>query len=75
MDSWLSAALDYVPRWVAFQMRPLEQPGCVVTVAHKGKVVLDQAFGQADLASGTPLTARHRFRVASHPKASPPRAS
>jgi CubicO group peptidase (beta-lactamase class C family) len=68
MDGWLSAALDYVPRWVAFQTRLLEQPGCAVAVAHKGEVVLDQAFGQADLASGTPLTARHRFRVASHSK-------
>jgi CubicO group peptidase (beta-lactamase class C family) len=49
-------------------MRQSEQPGCVIAVAHKGRIVLEQAFGYADAAAGAPLTARHRFRVASHSK-------
>ena len=68
MDTWLAAALDYLPKWLGFQMLATEQPGCVVAVAHKGKVVLDLAFGHADIKRGTPLTPRHRFRVASHSK-------
>jgi CubicO group peptidase (beta-lactamase class C family) len=68
MDKWLSAALDYLPRWLAFQMRQSEQPGCALAVAHKGRLVLEQAFGHADLAKRIPLAARHRFRVASHSK-------
>ena len=34
----------------------------------KNRIVLEQAFGHADLAKGIRLTPRHRFRVASHSK-------
>ncbi len=68
MPPWLAPALDYIPRWLGFQMRALERPGCAVAIAHDGKVVLDRAFGHADLIAGIPLTPRHRFRVASHSK-------
>ena len=68
MEGWLEAALDYVPRWIELQRQLLEQPGCAVAVAHRGEVVLEAAFGLADIASGEPLTPRHRFRVASHSK-------
>ena len=68
MERWLAAALDYVPRWIDYQMRLTEQPGCALAVTHRGKVVLDAAFGHADLARGLALTPRHRFRVASHSK-------
>jgi len=68
MAKWLPAALDYIPRWLDFQMRLTEQPGCVVAVAENGKVVLEQAFGTAELGRRTALTPRHRFRVASHSK-------
>jgi D-alanyl-D-alanine carboxypeptidase len=68
VDKWLAAALDYIPRWIAHQMRLTEQPGCALAIAHKGKPVLDVAFGHADLARGLALTPRHRFRVASHSK-------
>jgi len=65
---WLKPALDYLPRWIEFQMRQHAQPGCVLAVGHKGRIVLEAAFGHADLAKGTRLTPRHRFRVASHSK-------
>src|SRR5437588_7933540 len=68
MPKWLPAALDYIPRWLEFQMRESEQPGCVVAIGDKGEIVLEQAFGSADLDQGTALTPRHRFRVASHSK-------
>ena len=68
MDTSLSAALDYIPRWIEHQMRLTEQPGCVIAVAKNGQLVFEQAFGHADLATGSALTPRHRFRVASHSK-------
>lgn len=68
MDRWLGAALDYAPKWIAHQMRISELPGCAVAVAHRGQVVLEAAFGHADLARGIALSPRHRHRVASHSK-------
>jgi D-alanyl-D-alanine carboxypeptidase len=68
MDAWLSAALDYVPRWIDFQVQHVDQPGCSIAVAHKGEIVLEEAFGTANLSTGEALTPRHRFRVASHSK-------
>src|SRR5690348_6191612 len=68
MDTWLAAALDYIPRWIEFQLRHTDQPGCVVAAATGGEIVMEQAFGVADIATGERLTPRHRFRVASHSK-------
>jgi len=66
--AWLDAALAYISQWLGYQMRLSEQPGCAIAIAYKGVVVLDAAFGHADLATGEKLTPRHRFRVASHSK-------
>jgi D-alanyl-D-alanine carboxypeptidase len=66
MDKWLKPALAYVPDWLDLQMRQSRQPGCIVAIAHHGRVVLQHAFGPADLEANKPLTPRHRFRVASH---------
>lgn len=68
MDKWLTAALGYAPQWLAHQMRLSEQPGCALAVALDGALVHESAWGHADLAAGTKLTPRHRFRVASHSK-------
>jgi len=68
MDRWLGAALDYIPDWLAFQMRAYDRPGCTVGIALKGKLIYEQAFGFADLLRAEPLTPRHRFRIASHSK-------
>lgn len=68
MDRWLAAALDYLPRWLEFQLRQSEQPGLSLAVVHQGKPVLSAAFGHADRARGVTLTPQHRFRVASHSK-------
>lgn len=69
MPPWLAPALDYIPQWLGHQMRATGQPGCAIAVAYQGKVVLEAAFGHADLNKGEMLTSRHRFRVASHSKA------
>ena len=74
MEAWLSAALDYIPRWIEYQMRLTGQPGCSFAIAHKGRVVLERAFGSADLAGGKALTSRHRFGWLRIPRHLPPLA-
>jgi D-alanyl-D-alanine carboxypeptidase len=68
MEKWLGCALDYIPRWIEFQARMLQQPGRIVAIAHRDKVVLEQAFGSANLATGEALTPRHRFRIGAQSK-------
>lgn len=68
MDKWLGHALDYIPRWIDHQMRLSEQPGVALAMTHKGRLVLERAFGEAAAVKGVRLTPRHRFRVASHSK-------
>jgi len=68
MDKALQAALEYVPQYLDFQMRSSQQPGCQVAIAHKGRIVFERAYGFANAITGSELTPRHRFRVASHSK-------
>ena len=68
MADWLAPALAYIPQWIAHQRRITEMPGIAVAVAQGGKLVLDQGFGVANLATGEALTPKHLFRVASHSK-------
>lgn len=65
-DKALAAALDYIPQWIAHQMRLGDQPGCSFAVAQHGKLVAEFALGRSG--HGAALTPRHRFRVASHSK-------
>ncbi len=68
MDRWLEAALDYIPRWLAFQIRATERPGVALAIDHGQRTVLDVAFGVANAQTKQKLTTRHRFRIASHSK-------
>jgi len=68
MKPWLAPALDYVASWLDFQRLHHDQPGCAVAIADGDEVVLEAAFGSADLATGEALTPRHGFRIASHSK-------
>src|ERR1700754_3876554 len=68
MAAWQQPAIDYIRSWIEFQMRASQQPGCIVAIAHRGKVVAEHALGYANLETGEKLTPRHRFRIASHSK-------
>src|SRR4030088_1771023 len=68
MEAWQRSAVDYIRSWIEFQVRASRQPGCIIAIAHRGKVVAEHAFGYANLATGERLTPRHRFRIASHSK-------
>ena len=68
MDPWVKPALDYFRLWMDFQIRASQQPGCIIAIAHRGKVISEFALGHANLVTGEKLTPRHRFRIASHSK-------
>jgi CubicO group peptidase (beta-lactamase class C family) len=68
VEPWLPPAMSYIRSWIEFQLRASQRPGCIVAIAHRGKVVAEYAFGHANLAIGEKLTPRHRFRIASHSK-------
>jgi CubicO group peptidase (beta-lactamase class C family) len=68
MTKWLAPALDYIPQWLDYQVQAGRIPGIGFAIASGGKVVLERAFGQANVTSGEKLTPDHRFRVASHSK-------
>ncbi|MBI2770882.1 MAG: beta-lactamase family protein [Burkholderiales bacterium] len=67
--AWLDAALQYVARWMDFQVERYRQPGCSIAIAQGGKLVAEMAFGAANLRTGQAMTPRHRLRIASHSKA------
>jgi CubicO group peptidase (beta-lactamase class C family) len=69
MEAWQQGAIDYISKWLEFQVQASQRPGCIVAIAHRGKVAAEHAFGLANLATGEKLTPRHRFRIASHTKA------
>ena len=58
----------YLSRWLATQVECRQVPGAQVAVRLGAELVLSEAFGVADLASGEPLRTDHVFRVASHSK-------
>ena len=68
MKPWLAPALAYAASWLDFQRRYHDQPGCAVAIASGSEIVLEAAFGQADIETGEALTPRHGFRIASHSK-------
>src|ERR1700730_4147814 len=68
MDRWLQSALGYIPEWLGYQSHMSKRPGCVIAIAQRGRIILERAFGEANLATGEKMTPRHRFRVASQSK-------
>jgi CubicO group peptidase (beta-lactamase class C family) len=68
MEAWQQSAIDYIRNWLEFQVKASQRPGCIIAIAHRGKIAAEHAFGHANLGTGEKLTPRHRFRIASHTK-------
>lgn len=68
LPAWLGPGLDYCLSWFAFQQRSADLPGLQLAIAREGRIVRRLALGRASIATGAPLTHRHRLRVASHSK-------
>jgi D-alanyl-D-alanine carboxypeptidase len=64
----LRRALAKVDQWLAYRQPRSGVPGIAVAASLDGRVVLDRAYGVADVVTGETLTPDHRFRVASHSK-------
>jgi D-alanyl-D-alanine carboxypeptidase len=64
----LNHSVDFIKSWLQFRYEREEVPGFVVAIAHKGKILMNEAYGYADLEMKTKLTSQHIFRVASHSK-------
>jgi CubicO group peptidase (beta-lactamase class C family) len=63
-----SATLDSVSHWVDSIFAPYatsRSPGCAVGIVQKGSLVLNNAYGMADLEHDTPIGADTRFYIAS----------
>jgi hypothetical protein len=61
VEPWLRPAIGYIRSWIEFQLRASQRPGCIVAIAHRGRIVAEFAFGHANLATGEKLTLRHRL--------------
>ena len=61
----LAEALAYGDSYLAFRQRFDRIPGVQAAVLAEGDIRLSSAHGLADVATGTPLTDKHLFRVAS----------
>ncbi|MBX4190817.1 beta-lactamase family protein [Candidatus Saccharibacteria bacterium] len=64
----LKKAADYMHGWLQTLYEHDTIPGFVVAVAHKGKLVFNEAYGYANLEKKEKMTPQHIFRVASHSK-------
>jgi CubicO group peptidase (beta-lactamase class C family) len=58
----------YLADWATTQAGFARVPGVQLAVAVDGEIVLDAAWGVADVSTGEPLRTDHLFRVASHSK-------
>ncbi len=64
----LDHAVRFIRPWLALRYDREEIPGFVAAIAHDGEVVMNEAYGYADLERKVPLSPGHVFRIASHSK-------
>ncbi len=68
MGDWVEPAVEYISSWISFQRMQLGVPGISIAIGNRDAMLLDVAYGVANLKTGERLTPKHRFRVASHSK-------
>ena len=61
-------AVDFIERWLDYQVYIREIPGLSVGINVDGETLLERGYGWADLASRTPATPTTLYRIASHSK-------
>ena len=64
----LDRAVGYLSSWLAYRCPYAHVTGYAVAISSRGELVLNEAFGYADLQGPVELTPAHIFRVASHSK-------
>lgn len=64
----IKSALAYASKWLAYQHEYNPYVGAQVAVRVDHKLLMNEAFGYADVENSVPLTTDHLFRIASHSK-------
>ncbi len=64
----IRTAARYAPKFVGFQHSYHPYVGTQIALRVDGELLLNEAFGVADVESGETLTVDHLFRIASHSK-------
>lgn len=64
----LQRSIRYIESWIDYQYDYSQIPGMVVAISHKGKILMNKAYGYANVEQGTAMTPNHLFRIASHSK-------
>ncbi len=64
----LEQSVAFLQTWLSARFANLDLPGMAVAVSHRGSLLLNEAYGWADVERAVPLTPAHQFRVASHSK-------
>lgn len=64
----LGHAVDFVRSWLPLRYESGTVPGFAVAIACEGQILLNEAYGYADLERSLPLSTDHIVRIASHSK-------
>jgi CubicO group peptidase (beta-lactamase class C family) len=64
----LEHSIKYIDSWLDIRYKTEDIPALAVAISHKGKILLNKAYGYADIDKKVKLTPQHIFRVASHSK-------
>ena len=64
----LERGVEYLSSWLSYRHPYANITGYAVAISCRGELVLNEAYGHADLRGPVALTPAHIFRVASHSK-------
>jgi CubicO group peptidase (beta-lactamase class C family) len=67
-DAAVRSAAEYIASWLSYQGAERAVPGIQAAIRLRGELILDFAWGVADVETGEPLTTTSLFRIASHSK-------
>lgn len=61
-------ATTYIDSWLDYFQREYQTPGIAVAIRYKGELLLNAAYGHANVRTKAPLTSNHLIRIASQSK-------
>ncbi len=64
----LTKSIAYIKSWLSERYEQETVPGFVAAVSYKGQILMNEAYGYADLERKVPMERGHVFRIASHSK-------
>ncbi len=64
----LTKAIAHVKSWLSERYEQEAVPGFVAAVSYQGEILMNEAYGYADLERKIPMATGHVFRIASHSK-------